>query len=192
MTSDPCVNTTFPSNVAIFLPSSAVILSDSMFTGLSRSARSANAGSAASIHIAASTWVTEDKLLPGWHIERAPNLRLQRELLLGLVDYQPDSGQGRSSVGNRDRLIRANDPLSGEHVEELGARAKLRPLLRGLAHDEHVAVEEHLLRLAIYGAATRGRDVIASVGRDLHHTRVEHLSGAVVGEMLHLGCGKCV
>src|SRR5438093_7182283 len=109
MTSEPCVNTTLPSKVAVFLASSAVMLFDSMLTGLSRSARSANAGAVASVHITASAKAPADRLLSGRRIERAFDLGLQGELLLGLIDDHADPGQSRSPVGNGDRLVRPKD-----------------------------------------------------------------------------------
>src|SRR5882672_6153295 len=124
MTSDPCVSITFPSKVAVFFASSAVMLSDSMLTGLSRSARSASAGAPASIE-SATISAPARRLVPRRNIERAPHLGSQRELLLVLVDDQPDTRQGRLPVGNRHRLVRLQNPLSGEHVKVFRACAQL-------------------------------------------------------------------
>src|SRR5882672_6698189 len=148
MTSDPCVSTTFPSKVAIFFASSAIMLSDSMLTGLSRSARSASAGAPASINSAAISGAAR-RLVPRRNIERAPHLGLQRELLLVLVDDQADARQGRLPVGNRHRLVRPQDSLAGEHVKVFRACAQLGLVGGRLAQDEHVAVQIGFFPLAI-------------------------------------------
>src|SRR5215831_14037543 len=186
MMSVPCVSTTLPSNVAVFCASSALMVFDSMLIGLSRSPRSARAGGATSADAAASTSPATQRLLPRPRIERAFDLRLQRELLPRLVENQADPRQRRSPVGNRHRLVGAQDALPGEDVEELRARAKLGLLRSRLAHDQHVAVQESFLPLPAYRPAICRRDEIAALRDDLHHARVEHLAGAVVGEVLHL------
>src|SRR4029077_17733315 len=147
MTSEPCVSTTFPSKIAVFFASSAVMLSDSMLTGLSRSARSASAGAHASIESTISA--AARRLLPRRNIERAPHLGLQRELLLVLVDDQPDARQSRLPVGKRHRLVRSQDSLSGEHVKVFRACAQLGLVGGRLAQDEHVAVQIGFFPLAI-------------------------------------------
>src|SRR5258708_12513031 len=89
MIREPWVSTTFPSKVAILLASSAIMLSDSMLTGFSRSARSARADPAANAHSAARPRAAAaPALFPGRRIERALDLRLQRELLF-LVTHHP-------------------------------------------------------------------------------------------------------
>src|SRR5882724_11567576 len=133
--SDPCVNTTLPSNVAVFLASSAVMLSDSMVRGFSRSARSASAGAAGSAAIAARAKIAAHRLLFKRRIEGAFDLRLQRELLLVLVDDHADPGKGRVTVGNRDRLIAAQDAFFREHVQEFRPHAKFWLLGRCLAQE---------------------------------------------------------
>src|SRR5262245_6864568 len=190
MMSEPCVSTTLPSKVAVFFASSAVMLFDSMFTGLSRSPRSASAG-AASTDIAAITMAT-GRLLPEGRIEGASDLRLERELLFGPVDDHADAGDCRPSIGNRYGLVCAVDSLAGEYVQELRARLELRFFGRGLSQHQHVAVQESLIALAIYRPAVRGRGDVAAPGRNLDHARIKHFAGTVVGEMLHLRSRECV
>src|SRR5690242_11505382 len=192
MTSDPCVSTTFPSNVAVFLASSAIMLFDSMLSGLSRSARSASAGPAAHVHVAARARAATPPLLLRRRIERAFDLRLQGELLLVPVYDHADAAERRVSVGDRHTLVRAEDSLVGEHVEEFRADAKFRLQRRRLAQDEHVAVQIGFPAFPIYGAAARRSDEVAAVRRDLNHARIKHFPGAVVGEMSHLRRGKRV
>src|SRR6185295_7820043 len=88
---------------------------------------------------------TAPALFPGRRIEGGLDLRLQRELLSVVVHHHADSAQNRASFRNRDRLISTQDSLLREHMQEFGARAKLRPLRRGLAQDQHIAVQERLL-----------------------------------------------
>src|SRR5690349_22233061 len=182
MTSDPCVSTTFPSNVAVFLASSAIMLFDSMLSGLSRSARSASAGPAAHVHVAATARAAMPPLLLGRCIERAFDLRLQRKLLPVLVYDHADAAERRVSVGDRHTLVRTEDSLVGKHVEEFGADAKFRLDRRRLAQDEHVAVQIRFLALPIYSAAIRCSHEVAAVRPNLNHARIKHLPGAVVGE----------
>src|SRR5712671_6685394 len=192
MMSEPWVSTTFPSKVAIFLASSAIMLSDSMLTGFSRSARSARADPAAKAHAAARPRAAAPALFPGRRIEGGPDLRLQRELLFLVVHHHADPAQNRTSFRNRDCLVATRNPLLREHVQEFGARAKFRPLRRGLAQDHHIAVKERLLALSSYGAAIRRCGEIAAVLGNLNEARIEHFARTVVGEMCHLRRGECV
>src|SRR5690242_13084083 len=155
MTSDPCVSTTFPSNVAVFLASSAIMLSDSMLSGFSRSARSASAGPIAHVHVAARARAAMPPLLLGRRIERALDLRLQRVLLLVPVYNHADAAQRRASVGDRHTLVRAEDSLIGKHVQEFRADAKFRLQGGRFAQEQHVAVQIGFLAFPIYGAAIR-------------------------------------
>src|SRR6266851_5467853 len=164
MTREPWVSTTFPSKVAIFLASSAIMLSDSMLTDFSRSARSAKADPAANAHAAARPRAAAaPALFPGRRIEGGLDLRLQRELLFLVVHHHADPAQNRTSLRNRDCLVATRNPLLGEHMQEFGARAKFRPLRRGLAQDHHIAVKEGLLPLSTDCAAIRRRGEIAAV-----------------------------
>src|SRR5882672_1329839 len=183
MMSEPWVSTTLPSNVAVFCASSAVRRSDSMFTGLSRSLRSANAGADASTHAARASAAG---LLPRRCIVSASDLGLERELLLGLVEDHADPRQGRLPVRDCDRLIGPKYSLSREHVKIFGARAKLRLLRRGFAEDHDVAVQECLLALAVYRSAIGGRNEIAALLGDLHHSGIQGLARVVVREVPHL------
>src|SRR5216117_965326 len=145
MTSEPWTSTTFPSKVETFLASSEIMLSDSILIGLSRSALSARADSDVNAHIAARPRAAAARaLFSGWHIKDAFDLRLQHELLIVLVHDHPDPCQDRAPLGNRDRVIRARDPLFGEYVQEFRASAKLVSLRRCLAQEEHIAVQEGL------------------------------------------------
>src|SRR6266849_2246177 len=187
MMSEPWVNTTFPSKVEAFLASSEIMLSASMLIGLSRSALSASADPAANAHIAARTRATVARaLFPGWHIKDALDLRLQHELLIVPVHHHPDPRQGRAPFGNRDRVIRTRDPLFGEYVQEFRASAKFGSLRRCLAQEQHVAVQERLLALAIDGAAIGGRDVVAAVSGNLIEARIKRFARTVVGIVHHL------
>src|SRR5882762_10181161 len=193
MTREPCVSTTFPSKVAIFLASSAIMLSDSMLTGFSRSARSARADPAANVHAAARPRAAAaPALFPGRRIEGGLDLGLQRELLFFVVHHHADPAQNRTSFRNRDCLVGTRNPLLREHVQEFGARAKFRPPRRGLAQDHHIAVKERLLALSSYGAAIRRCGEIAAVLGNLNEARIKHFARTVVGEMCHLRRGECV
>src|SRR5262245_27674053 len=186
MMSEPCVSTTFPSNVAVFCASSAVKRSDSMFTGLSRSPRSADAGADASRHAAARASAEAAGLLPRRRIVGPSHLGLKRELLLGLVENHADPREGRLAVSDRDRLVGPQYSLSGEHVKILGARAKLRLLRRGLSQNHDVAVKLSLLAPPVYRSAIGGGHEIAALLGDLHHPGIEDLARVVVREVLHL------
>src|SRR5882762_4883078 len=193
MTREPWVSTTFPSKVAIFLASSAIMLSDSILTGFSRSARSAKADPAANAHAAARPRAAAaPALFPGRRIEGGLDLRLQRELLFVVVNHHADSAQNRTSVRNRDRLLGTKNPRLREHMQEFGARAKFRPLKRRLAQDQHIAVKERLLALSTDRAAIRRCGEIAAVFGGLNEARIEHFARTVVGEMRHLRRGECV
>jgi hypothetical protein len=101
---------------------------------------------------------------------------LQRELLFVLVHHHPDPCQDRVSFGNRDRVIRARDPLFGEYVQEFRASAKFGSLRRCLAQEEHIAVQESLFALAIDRAATGRRDVVAAAGAELDEARIKRFA----------------
>src|SRR5713101_8295043 len=108
MMSEPWISTTFPSKVATFFASSAIMLSDSIFSGLSRSARSALAGPVASAHhVARPRAAAARALFPVRRIEDALDLRLQRELALLRVHDHADPGQDRASLGDRDGVVGA-------------------------------------------------------------------------------------
>src|SRR2546427_400835 len=193
MMSEPWLSTTFPSKVEIFLASSEIMLSDSMLIGLSRSALSASADSDVNAHIAARPRAAAARaLFPGWHIKDALDLRLQHELLIVPVHYHPDPCQDRAPLGNRDRMIRARDPLLGEYVQEFRASAKFGSLRRCLAHEPHIAVQEGLLPLAMDGAAIGGRDEVTAVSGNLNETRIKRFARTVVGKMHHLWRRECV
>src|SRR5437899_5709540 len=161
MMSEPWVSTTFPSKVETFLASSEIMLLASMLIGLSRSALSASADPAANAHIAARPRAAAARtLFPGWHIEDALDLRLQHELLIVPVHHHPDPRQDRAPFGNRDRVIRARDPLFGEYVQEFRASATFGSLRRCLAEKEHIAVPERLVAVAIDDTAPGGRDAV--------------------------------
>src|SRR6266705_417129 len=120
MTSEPWTSTTFPSKVETFLASSEIMLSDSMLIGLSRSALSASAEADVNAHIAARPRAAAARaLFPGWHIKDAFDLRLQHELLIVLVHDHYDPCQDRAPLGNRDRVIRARDPMLRPHMPTL-------------------------------------------------------------------------
>src|SRR5258706_10883114 len=193
MIREPWVSTTFPSKVAIFLASSAIMLSDSMLTGFSRSVRAARADPAANAHAAARPRAAAaPALFPGRRIEGGLDLRLQRELLFVIVHHHADSAQNRTSFRNRDRLVGTQNPLLREYMQEFGARAKFRALRRRLAQDQHIAVKERLLALSTDGAAIRSCGEIAAVFGGLNEARIEHFARTVVGEMRHLRRGECV
>src|SRR6266571_5078248 len=124
MTSEPCVSATLPSKVATFFESSAIMLSDSMLMGLSRSARSASAGCEAAHAAAKTSAATARALFPGRRIEDALDLGLQRERVFVLFHHHPDSGQDRASRGDDYGTVGAHHTFLGEHVQELGAGAK--------------------------------------------------------------------
>src|SRR5207244_11812688 len=109
------------------------------------------------------------------------------ELLIVPVHYHPDPCQDRVPLGNRDRMIRARDPLLGEYVQEFRSRAKLGSLWRCLAQEEHIAVQESLLALAIDGAAICGRDEIAAVSGNLNEARIKRFARAVRSEERRVG-----
>src|SRR5260221_13928446 len=134
MTREPCVSTTFPSRVAIFLASSAIMLSDSILTGFSRSARSAKADPAANAHAAARPRAAAaPALFPGRRIEGGLDLRLQRELLFLVVHHHADPAQNRTSFRNRNRLVGTQNPLLREYMQEFGSRAQFTALRSRLA-----------------------------------------------------------
>src|SRR5258706_228865 len=122
MTSEPCVSTTFPSNVAVLRESSATMLSASMLTGLSRSACSAR--SDAPPRQAETTRNTAGRryLLPLGCIEYAPDLGLQLEDLSVLVHHQSNPGKHRAPLGDGHSMVRLQDSLLRQHVQELGVR----------------------------------------------------------------------
>src|SRR2546428_12789426 len=193
MMSEPWLSTTFPSKVEIFLASSEIMLSDSMLIGLSRSALSASADSDVNAHIAARPRAAAARtLFPGWHIEDALDLRLQHELLIVPVHHHPDPRQDRAPFGNRDCVIRARDPLFGEYVQEFRASTKFGSLRSCLAQEQHIAVQESLLALAIDGAAIGGRDEGTAVSGNLNETRIKRFARTVVGKMHHLWRRECV
>src|SRR6266705_2996427 len=193
MTSEPWTSTTFPSKVETFLASSEIMLSDSILIGLSRSALSASADSDVNAHIAARPRAAAARaLFPGRHIKDAFDLRLQHELLIVLVHDHPDPCQDRAPLGNRDRVIRARDPLFGEYVQEFRASAKLGSLRRCLTQEEHVAVQEGLLALAIDGAASGGRDEVAAVSGNFNEARIKRFARTIVGVMHHIWSRECV
>src|SRR5882762_7063438 len=193
MMSEPWTSTTFPSKVETFLAPSEIMLSDSMLIGLSRSALSASADSDVNAHIAARPRAAAARaLFPGRHIKDALDLRLQHELLIVLIHNHPDPCQDRAALGNRDCVIRTGNPLFGEQVQEFRASAKLGSLRRCLAQEDHIAVQESLLALAIDGAAIGGCDEIAAVSRNLNEARIKRFARTVVGKMHHLWCRECV
>src|SRR5258706_4127566 len=107
MMSEPWVSTTFPSKVAIFLASSAIMLSDSMLTGFSRSARSARAEPAAHAHAAARPRAAAaPALFSGPRIAGGLDFGMQRGLLFVVGHQHSDPAQNRKSLRNRDRLVR--------------------------------------------------------------------------------------
>src|SRR5258708_5166885 len=77
-------------------------------------------------------------------------------------------------------------------MQEFCARAKLGSLRRCFAQEEHVAVQESLLALAIDGAAIGGRDEIAAVSGNLNEARIKRFARTVVGKMHHLWRRECV
>src|SRR5258708_18287431 len=77
-------------------------------------------------------------------------------------------------------------------MQEFCARAKLGSLRRCFAQEEHVAVQESLLALAIDGAAIGGRDEIAAVSGDLNEARIKRFARTVVAKMHHLWRRECV
>src|SRR3989475_138105 len=106
--------------------------------------------------------------------------------------YHPDPRQDRAPFGNRDRVIRARDPLFGEYVQEFRASAKFGSLRSCLAQEQHIAVQESLLALAIDGAATGGRDEVTAVSGNLNEARIKRFARTVVGKMHHLWRRECV
>src|SRR5260370_38602482 len=121
MRSEPGVSRTFPSRVGFFLASSAIMLSDSMLTGFSRSARSARADPAANAHAAARPRAAAaPALFPGRRIGRGLDLRLQRELLFLVVHHHADTARNRTAFRKRDCLVGTENPLLREHVQEFG------------------------------------------------------------------------
>src|SRR6267378_3982445 len=193
MMSEPWTSTTFPSKVETFLAPSEIMLSDSMLIGLSRSALSASADSDVNTHIAARPRAAAARaLFPRWHIKDALDLRLQHELLIVLVHNHPDPCQGRAPLGNRDGVIRTRDPLFGQHVQEFRASAKLGSLRRCLAQEEHVAVQESFLALAIDRAAVGGRDEVTAVSGNFNEARIKRFARTIVGKMHHLWRRECV
>src|SRR5579864_316520 len=163
MTRVPRVRMTLPSKVAIFFTSSAFRLSDSILTGLSRSAFSASAAQAR--HAAETPSTTAASVLFFLrNIENTFHLGLQRELLLVLVDDHADAGQLRSALRDGHRAVGRGDALVAEHMQKFGAGLE-RLLHRGsLAHDQHVAVEEGFLALPVDDRAVCRRHEIAAVG----------------------------
>src|SRR5882672_8700112 len=105
MKSEPWVSTTFPSKVVTFLASSAIMLSDSILTGLSRSVRSASAGPASAHHVARPRAAAARALFPVRRIEDALDLGLQRELVLLRVHDHADPGQDRAPLGDGDGVV---------------------------------------------------------------------------------------
>src|SRR6267143_319268 len=99
-------------------------------------------------------------------------IMLLASLLIVLIHHHPDPRQDRAPFGNRDRVIRTRDPLFGEYVQEFRASAKFGSLRRCLAQEEHIAVQESLLALAIDGAAIGGRDVVSAVSGNLNEARI--------------------
>src|SRR6266853_1645971 len=77
-------------------------------------------------------------------------------------------------------------------MQEFCASAKLGSLRRCFAQEEHVAVQESLLALAIDGAAIGGRDEIAAVSGDLNEARIKRFARTVVAKMHHLWRRECV
>src|SRR6266545_6726411 len=181
MMSEPWVSTTFPSKAATFFASSAIRLSDSILTGLSRSARSALAVAVSSAHhVAIASAAAASALFPVRRIEGALDLRLQHELVLLRVHDHAYPGQDRASIGDGDGMVRARDPFFGKQVEEFGARAQLRQFRRGLAHEQDIAVKKRLFALPMDGCAIGRRDEVCAAFGQRDDARVDHFARAVI------------
>src|SRR6266446_3427358 len=77
-------------------------------------------------------------------------------------------------------------------MQEFCASPKLGSLRRCFAQEEHVAVQESLLALAVDSAAIGGRDEIAAVSGDLNEARIKRFARTVVAKMHHLWRRECV
>src|SRR5262245_15147892 len=184
----PCVSTTLPSNTATCFTSSAIMRSDSILTGFSRSARSARAESARTVKSKRST--ARHTGSSPLAVVGATDACLEFELAGLVVVIHSDPAEPRRTLEDDDAFRRARDVLFREQLKVACLHSQFGVFGCCFATYRDISVKLYFVALLNQGS-TIGRDVDRRFATpQLDEPRLVQLRSLVVGEVSHLARGE--